>query len=136
MPHSSASAESIRCTARPGPSNSTSPIASSTAIGHTSQARRFMPGPSARNDGRGTCPLCFVSAQEAEKLHAFAQTPLHHVPAQQHLAHDLPDLRGPEIEALVEALDVVIDLFARQMRITDRRELHPFLAHQVDHLVL
>ena len=44
-----------------------------------------------------------MGAQEAEEFDAFAQAALHHVPADQHLADDLPDLARAEIEALVEA---------------------------------
>src|SRR6185437_8994618 len=80
--------------------------------------------------------LRLVRPQEAEELDAFAQTALHHVPARQHLAHNLPDLRRAEVELLIELLEMVIDLVARQMRIADRRELHAFLAHEVDRLVL
>src|ERR1700689_2376933 len=103
MPHSTATANSSRCAARASPSRSTSPIASDTAIRHASQGTSFMPGPSTWHGGGGTCRSRFVGAQEPEELHAFAQTALHHVPAHQHLAHDLPDFRRPEIEALVEA---------------------------------
>ncbi len=64
----------------------------------------------------GPADLCLVSAQEAEKFDTLAQAPLHHLPAAEHLAHDLPDLAGAEIETFVEHFHAVEDLLLRQMR--------------------
>src|ERR1700735_5447704 len=80
--------------------------------------------------------LCLVSPQEAEELHALPQAALHHLPAAQHFANDLPDLPRAEVEALVEYLHAMEDLFLREMRIADRRELHAMVVDQVDRLVL
>src|SRR6185437_6600696 len=77
-----------------------------------------------------------MGAQEAEEFDAFTQAPFHHVPTREHLAQNFPDLGRPEIEALVEVFELVIHLVARQMRIADRRQLHPFLADEIDDLVL
>src|SRR6185437_12774645 len=57
-----------------------------------------------------------VRVQEAEELHPFAQAPLGHLPAAQHLARELGDLARAEIELLVESLHRVIDLLRRQVR--------------------
>lgn len=62
---------------------------------------------------------CITRAEKSEELHAFLQAPLHHLPTDQHLADDFPDLRRSEVEALIEYLNAVIDLFARQVRIAD-----------------
>src|ERR1700722_7043190 len=123
IPQRNASASRIRCSPCRRPSTAISPLASSRPIRQASHAMAFI------------AASRFVCAQEPEELDAFTQTPLHHVPAHQHLTHDFPDLRRPEIEALVEGLDVVIDLFTREVRITDRRQLHSFLADQVDYFV-
>src|SRR5579863_3406455 len=77
-----------------------------------------------------------MRAQEAEELDALAQAPLHHVPAREHLAQDLPDLARPEVEALIEELDVAEDLFLRQVRITDGGKLHTFVVDEVDRIIL
>src|ERR1700722_6039880 len=124
IPQRNASASRIRCSPCRRPSTAISPLASSRPIRQASHAMAFI------------AASRFVCAQEPEELDAFTQTPLHHVPAHQHLAHDLPDLRRPEIEALVKALNVVIDLLTREMWITNGGELYAFLAPQVDDLVL
>src|SRR3954469_16271212 len=54
-------------------------------------------------------------AQEPEELHSFAETPLHHLRAHQHLAHDGGDLWGAEIEALVEIIHRPEDLGVTEM---------------------
>src|ERR1700733_4577476 len=112
IPQRNASANRIRCSPCRRPSTATSPLASSRPIRQASHAMAFI------------AASRFVCAQEPEELDAFTQTPLHHVPAQQHLAHDLPDLRRPEIETFVEALDVVIDLIARKVRVANGGRLH------------
>src|ERR1700676_2450115 len=130
------SARSSRWAARIGPSNATSPVTSSRPDGKTSQARRLMSAPYAGCLRRSARRSRLVRTQEAEKLYAFTQPSFHHLPAHQHLAQDFPDLRRAEIETLVEVFEMVIDVFARQMRIANRRKLHTFLANEVDHLVL
>src|ERR1700677_2671584 len=91
-------------------------------------------GPQRRAAGIG--PSRLVRAQEAEEFHALAQAALHHLPAHQHLPHDLPDLSRAEIEPLVEPLELVVDLLARQVLVPDRRELNSTGAHEVRGLVL
>src|ERR1700749_776655 len=80
--------------------------------------------------------LCLVSPQEAEELHAFAQPALHHLPAAQHLAHDLPDLPGAEVEAFVEPLHAGEDLLLGQVRIADRRQLPAMIVDEIDCVIL
>ena len=62
-------------------------------------------------------------AQELEELHALAQAAHQHVARGQHLAHDLGDLGGAEIELLVEVLHRLEDLGVAEMRIVERRDL-------------
>src|SRR5579863_1995271 len=70
-------------------------------------------------------------AQELEELDAFAQAALHHLRAADHLADDGSDLRGAEVEALVEGLDVVEDLGVRQVLVGQRRNLDAVFVHQL-----
>src|SRR6185312_7344717 len=62
-------------------------------------------------------------AQELEELDALPQPPPHHLRTAHHLADDGRDLRGAEIEPLVESLDVVEHFRVRQMRIGQRCDL-------------
>jgi hypothetical protein len=55
----------------------------------------------------------------SEEFHAFLQAALHHLPTDQHLANDFPNLRRPEVEPFIEFLNAAIDLFARQVWIAD-----------------
>jgi hypothetical protein len=61
--------------------------------------------------------------EKSKELHALLQSPFHHFPTHQHLTDYLPDLRRPEIKALVEFFHSEKDFLARQVRITDSRGL-------------
>jgi hypothetical protein len=61
---------------------------------------------------QGTIPKlvrCTALAQEVKEFDAFAQPPLHHLRAADHLADNGSDLAGAEIETAVEFLDRVED---------------------------
>src|ERR1700722_20369495 len=70
-------------------------------------------------------------AQEVEELDAFAQPAAHHLGALDHLADDRGDLAGAEIEALIEGLDRVENLFVAEMRIMQRRDLDTTVVDQL-----
>src|SRR5258708_12534266 len=105
--HSSVRPTRISCTARRGPATTTNAITSNMPAGPASHAKCFMSGPSAQRSRRGDRSR-FVGTQEAEKLHAFAQTPLHHIPPHQHLPPHFPHLRLAEIEPLIEILNILM----------------------------
>src|SRR6516162_2135439 len=64
-------------------------------------------------------------AQEMKEFDAFVQPPFHHLRAADHLTDDGSNLFGAEIEAAVELLDRDEDFAVAQMRIMQRRDLHP-----------
>src|ERR1700744_4517719 len=76
-----------------------------------------------------------MGPQEAEELNALAQAALHHFPAAEHFADDLPDFAGAEVEAFVEYFHAVEDLFLRQMRVTDRGQLYATVIDQIDRVI-
>jgi hypothetical protein len=80
-------------------------------------------------------PSGLVGAQEAKKFDAFPQPPGHHLPTREHFPDDFPNLAGAEVKALVELFHAVKDLLFRQMRITDRRQLHALIVHQIDGII-
>src|ERR1700733_12702726 len=77
-----------------------------------------------------------MRAQEAEEFHALSQAALHHLPAAKHLPNDLPDLSRTEVETLVEQFYALEDLFLRQMRVADRRQLDTVVIDQVHGIIL
>src|SRR5437879_12902213 len=95
------------------------------------------PAPRARGDRapRTDTPVRSESdgaaVQEAHELHPLAQAALRHLPAGGHLGDQFDDLAGPEIEALVEALQRVVDLVGLQMRVALRDQLR---AGRIDQL--
>src|SRR6516164_5436119 len=64
-------------------------------------------------------------AQEMKEFDAFVQPPFNHLRAADHLTDDGSNLFGAEIEAAVELLDRDEYFAVAQMRIMQRRDLHP-----------
>src|SRR5690349_23646723 len=73
----------------------------------------------------------FARAQELEELHALAQAAAHHFRRGEHLADDGSNLRGTEIEPLVEALDRLEDFGVPEVRIVERRDLRTVFRQKV-----
>ena len=73
----------------------------------------------------------FAVAQELEEFHALAQAAHQHVARGEHLAHDLGDLGGAEIELLVEILHRLEDFGMAEMRIVERRDLGAVIGQQI-----
>src|SRR5207248_6841849 len=61
-----------------------------------------------------------VRAQEMEELDAFTQPAACHVPAAGHLADDLPDLGGTEVEAAVRSEERRVGKEGRSRRWTEQ----------------